>query len=479
MSSVAKNIFSLTVGQFFSLIFNFLSIVLAARFLGVEEFGIFTSSLAIVLIIAKFIDFGLSPIVFREQSKFFETRTLNTAITIKLIISIIIIVLSNIVFLFIGFSETEFIISNALFINIFISHRMANFREIISTPFKVILKMHYPMTLGVLENLIFLLMILLMPIFDLGINYFVFSYVFCSLPGFILLVYFLKKKTNYTYKIEISNWRWILGQSLPLAGFVLLMVIFQQIDIIILKYFKGLYETGIFSAATRLTMPLNIIPTTLVVTFFPSIVRNIKQNVSSKLLIKFLFKFLFWVSFILAVYVTGNPEKLVVTLFGSQYSDSAISTIFLFWAQVFLFFNFFALDLLTAYDKQFWNFIYAVLLVLFNFIFALILVPIYGFNGAAFAKLIASIISFLYLILILNRNQIKYNFVEMRTILWIVILVLSTVLISFFDFYIYSFFFGILTIVITILLRFFGNIEVDLAMKYFPKLEFIKKYVLK
>ncbi len=476
MGSIAKNIFSLTVGQFLSLILNFLSIVLAARFLGVEEFGIFTSSLAVILIIAKFIDFGLSPIVFREQSKFSETKTLNTAITIKLIISIVIIAVSNLIFVLVGYSQNEMIISNALFINIFISHRMANFREILSTPFKVILKMHYPMTLGVLENLIMFLMIILMPVFNFGIKYFVFSYVVSSLPGFILLIYFLKKKTNYSFKFQINNWKWILVQSLPLAGFVLLMVIFQQIDIIILKYFKGLYETGIFSAATRLTMPLNIIPTTLVITFFPAIVRNIKQNASSELLIKFLFKFLFWVSFIMAVFVSANSEKLVVTFFGDQYAESAVSTAFLFWAQVFLFFNFFALDLLTAYDKQFWNFIYSVFLVLFNFIFAVFLVPIYGFNGAALAKLIASIMSFGYLIFILNQNQIKYNFLDFRVVVWVLVLLVSTALIRFLDFYSYSLLFFIIVIVVTILTHYFGNKEIDLALKYFPKLEFLRKF---
>ena len=66
---IVKNIFSLTIGQGINLLLNFFSIVLAARYLGVNEFGRFSYLIAIVAIISKIIDFGLAPIVFREVSK--------------------------------------------------------------------------------------------------------------------------------------------------------------------------------------------------------------------------------------------------------------------------------------------------------------------------------------------------------------------------------------------------------------------------
>ena len=206
MSSYSKNIFSLSVGQFISLILNFFSIVLAARFLGVEEFGTFTSSLALILIISKFVDFGLAPIVFREQSKLGSSYNhLNSAISIRLIISIIILILANAAFILFDYTINEIIISNALFFNIYISQRMANIRELLATPFKVILKMHYPMTMSIFENLMLLVMIMFMPIFNLGINYFVFSYVFASLPSFFLMLYYLKKKTNYIFNFNLTD----------------------------------------------------------------------------------------------------------------------------------------------------------------------------------------------------------------------------------------------------------------------------------
>ena len=480
MSSYSKNIFSLSVGQFISLILNFFSIVLAARFLGVEEFGTFTSSLALILIISKFVDFGLAPIVFREQSKLGSSYNhLNSAISIRLIISIIILILANAAFILFDYTINEIIISNALFFNIYISQRMANIRELLATPFKVILKMHYPMTMSIFENLMLLVMIMFMPIFNLGINYFVFSYVFASLPSFFLMLYYLKKKTNYIFNFNLTDWQWLIKQSLPLAGFVILLVIFQQIDIILLKYYKGLYDTGIFSASTRLTMPLNIIPTTLVTTFFPSLVRNIQNDEKNKPLILIIFKFLFWISFLMALYVSGNATNLVVTLFGSEYSESATSTIFLFWAQVFLFFNFFALDLLTAYNKQNWNFVYAIILVLSNIIFAVLLVPYYGYNGASTAKLLASIVGVLLLIFILIKFKIPFQFINFRVILSFLLLTVIVFFMGQLNIVIYSALFLFLAFIITYYFKFFSNSEIEILIKYVPKLKVLEKYLIR
>ncbi|MCO6473126.1 MAG: oligosaccharide flippase family protein, partial [Melioribacteraceae bacterium] len=65
---MTKNIFSLTFGQGLPLVFNFVIFVIAARALGVENFGLFSSAIAIVGILSKFVDLGIEPIVFREFS---------------------------------------------------------------------------------------------------------------------------------------------------------------------------------------------------------------------------------------------------------------------------------------------------------------------------------------------------------------------------------------------------------------------------
>ncbi|MBZ0184232.1 MAG: oligosaccharide flippase family protein, partial [Melioribacteraceae bacterium] len=379
-SKIAKNLFSLTIGQILTFILNFFAILLAARFLGVENFGTFTALLAIITIISKFVDFGLGPIVFREQSKESNDFSfLNNAISIRLMFTIIALPITNILLVTLNYNSTEIILANALFLNIFFSQRMANFRELLSTPFKISLNMQYPMALSVLENLFFLVFVLLLPFFNNELSVFILIYIVSSLPSFLLLFYYLRKKFNYKFSFNISLYKWMIKESAPIGGFVILMVIFQQIDVLILKEINGVFEAGIFAAANRITFPLNIIPTTIITTIFPKIIQNIRNNnnQTNERIIKIVYKILFVISYLISITYTFKSEELTKLLFGVEYLNSALPTIFLLWTQTFLFYNFFSLDLLTAYNLQKWNFVYAVLLIILNIALALFLIPLF------------------------------------------------------------------------------------------------------
>ena len=83
MTSVVKNIAV-------NLILNVVTFALIARCLSIEDFGNFTLLIAVVSIISKCIDLGLSPIVLREKSRSNSNDyLLNTAITIRVIISLL------------------------------------------------------------------------------------------------------------------------------------------------------------------------------------------------------------------------------------------------------------------------------------------------------------------------------------------------------------------------------------------------------
>jgi O-antigen/teichoic acid export membrane protein len=267
------------LGQGISLAFNFAAFILAARYMSVHDFGRFGFLVAIVGILSKVIDFGLGPIVFRESSREEDSnRLLNSAISIRLILFLSVLIIYNLVIYFLGFSSSEFILSNILFISIILSTRMANFRELMATPFKVQLKMHYPMTLTILDSLLFLILVIIMPFVRGGINYFVLSYVFSTLPGFIIQFLFLEKKFDFKPKIIFYKAGWLLKEALPLAGFVLLTIVYQQFDVVLLTSYKDEYSAGIYSVATRLTMPLNLIPGIVVTTVFPYLVKNLRDR---------------------------------------------------------------------------------------------------------------------------------------------------------------------------------------------------------
>ena len=356
---------------------------------------------------------------------------------------------------------------------------MANLRELWATPFKVHLKMHYPMTLTILDNLLFLIGVLLMPVFHADLYYFVSVYVLTTLPGFLIQFYFLRIKFNYKLSLKLYKVTWLLKESLPLAGFVLLTIVFQQVDVVLLTSFKDSFSAGIYSAATRLTMPLNIIPTVVVTTVFPVLVKNLQDKSKTDTLLSLVYKVLFLIAFVLAVVVSFKSGSIVTLVFGKNYSLASIPTFLLFWAQIFIFFNFFTLDLLTAHNKQFWNLIYSLVLVVSNIVFNIIFIPHYSYTGVAISKVIASFMGFLFLLIVLDKNKITMNFVNFRFISWIVVIcgaVYAASRLSLIPYLVAS---AIIIIAALILLRYFTKDEWDIILRLLNKQKWGKYVGLK
>jgi O-antigen/teichoic acid export membrane protein len=473
-----KNFVSLLGGQSISFAINFFSILLAARYLGVEQFGEFANLLAIITILSKFIDFGIGPILFRELSKDPSKGELfNATLTIKIILSGIIFIGMNIAFILLSFTKVEFFLSNMLFLTIFISSRMANFREILSTPFKAKMDMQFPMLLNVLDNLLLLIGVFIMPYLNLGIIYFTTIYLLSNLPGFIFILILLHKNFSIKFKFVLMNFMWLVKESVPLAGFVIFTVIFQQIDTIIIKYSKTAFDAGIFSAAIRLTNPLNIIPSTIVTAFFPFIVNKEIQKSKKDFVIKLLYKLLFLTSLIIAVVSSFKIHDFTVLIFGQNYYQASYPALLLFWSQIFLFFNFFSLDLLTANNLQKWNFIYAFTIVIINICLDIILIPLYSFTGASIAKLVASIVGTTFLSFILVKAGINFKCINIPVLGFISSVIGLFYLISLLPLYIYLLVGIPVFILLLFVFRLFDVEELKTILMFINKEKWIKIFL--
>ncbi len=467
--------FSLSLGQSTAFVLNFVAIALAARFLGVENFGQFSSLIAIVGILAKVVDFGIEPIVFRELSKDKEYYDLiNVGLTIKLLIFAVLLIITNVVIQFLQFTSDEIYLINILFLTIIVSAKMVNIREMLANPFKVHLKMHYPMTIAVLDSSTLLLAVLLMVYLKEGLVFFILIYTFSSIPGFTLIQYFLYKKFKYRFKFLLNNWKWLLKESYPLFGFAILITVFQQIDIILLKYFKSDFDAGIYSAASKLTTPLSIIPGAIVTTVFPILMQKITTNGSSEAINRLVIKLLYFISFIIAAVFMFKADAFVNIVFGANYIGSSESAIILYWSQVFLFFNFYATVYLIARNRQHYNFLYAVVIVLANLIFNIALIPTYSYLGAAVAKVLGSICSFIFIIVIIRKFKYSFHFRMVRLFVWSILVFGGLWLLSNLSLIPYVIITPILIIVLTFVVKFYTENEIEVFLKLIDNGKFLK-----
>jgi O-antigen/teichoic acid export membrane protein len=376
--------------------------------------------------------------------------------------------------LILAFNSTEIIFVNVLFFTIILSAKMMVIREILATPFKVNFKMHYPMVLSVLDNIVLFVLILFIPFVQNKILYFIIAYTVSNLPGFILSFYYLYKKFNYKYKVAYENFSWIIKESLPLFGFVILSNIFQQIDIVILSSLKGNYDVGIYSAGVRLTMPLNIIPGAIVTSVFPILVKKMADEESTEFITNLVIKLLFFISFVIASVFSFGSAEIVRVVFGREYASSSFSASILYWCQIFIFFTYYSLSVLIANNKQHYNFIFGLVQVLINLVFILLLVPNYSFVGASIAKLIASFVGFVYIIYVLSKLGLKPSIGRYKMLLWSGLLALILWLLSDMPLVVYLTLSAIVIFILTIGLKFFEKDEIIAFFKLVNREEMAK-----
>ncbi len=459
--SIVKNMISLTSGQIINLALNFLSITIAARYLGVTSFGQFGYLLAIVVMVSKIIDLGLAPVIFRElsvdKSKFY---LLNSALSLRIVSYAIVTLLFNIVIYFVGFTNTEILLCNALIFNSIISAKFICVRELLEVPFKVNLKMHYPMIITNLDNLILLIGVFFIPYFDNKLSYFIIIYMLANIPGFFLMFVYLNKVFNYKFHFNFKTTKFLLKESMPIYGYILLDSLYQQIDVVILKSLSSYYSAGIYSISLRLVMPLLIFPTAIIHTIFPKISQNSSPlSKNNDLIINLVFKILFVFAASISIIFVFKSTDFIRMIFGNNYYEAAGITSLLLFTQIFVFYNFFVINLMIAFNKQVWDFLYSIIVFVIYLISCFILIPIYSVWGVGIAKIITGFIGFILTTSLLYKFSKKFYIFNLNVIVWTFINLASMFILSQLNVYLYVFCSVIVLIILTLITGVFNEFE--------------------
>jgi O-antigen/teichoic acid export membrane protein len=341
-----------------------------------------------------------------------------------------------------------------------------NFRELLEVLFKVNLNMFNVMLFNSIDSIFLLIFVFLMPYVGGGLEYLVIVYVAANIPGFSLLIISLSRKYKYRFNFSFKHSYWLVKESIPLFGTVILTTAFQQLDVLLLRSLDSEYSVGLYSAALRLTVPLSIIPQALITTIFPLIVRGRETGSASTMpATRLVYKILFLFSFAISFIITFKAEHIIRLIFGGEYANAYLPMTILFWSILFTYFNTFTLNLLTVYNKQKYNFFATFLIVVVQIILVVMLTPIYSYSGVAVARVAAGAAGTIFFIFILRGIGIQFNFFSKRVTKWLFPLVIGVVALSFIPLYAYLPLALILTVVLTIKVKYFSPEEIGLILR--------------
>lgn len=213
--------------------------------------------------------------------------------------------------------------------------------------------------------------------------------------------YYVRKITVLKYRFDFDLWKSILKKSLPYGIALILGTIYFRINLIIISFFRGPEEVGIYGVAMKMLEQFVILPLYFMNSVLPVLTKALKEKSEKyKKVIMHAFDFLAAMSIpmvvggvILAypiIFIVSTPEFLSRLDEGFYGSDIAFQI--LVFALLFQFLNVLFAFILISVDKQYKLLYINGGVVIFAIIMDLIFVPIYGFRGAAVTSVLSELI---------------------------------------------------------------------------------------
>ena len=311
---LTENFFRLVIGTYVS--------VIVARYLGPENLGTLSYAISFTAIIAPFAGMGFDSILFRNLIKYKlqAQKQLNTAQFLRMISSsVIILLLVIILFQTRGLGDKTSILILILSLSFFIDSFLG-----IKEYFAANQKFIYIATSGIIALLIASVYRVFLVSYESNLFLFAFAIPFQKII-FILILFMIflkenKKKGGYNNIISKS----LINDSWPLIFSSFSGILYMYQDQILIEYFYGFNDVGIYVIGCKLVMIFMSVPTILSNIIYPEIIKNEKKlswGNFENYLIKVYFSYIVIASIFIAISIVFG-SKIIYILYGDDYQKA-------------------------------------------------------------------------------------------------------------------------------------------------------------
>lgn len=318
---------------------TFLITAMLARYLGPSNFGIYSYVISLVSLFAIAGHMGLSGLVVRELVKQPNENhiILGTSLFLKLMgMAVGYLGLLTYSIVYEGYKSQEF-----LLISIAGLALLLRGYDVIDYWFQSHIQAKYVSISNFIGTFIYALLIIIFVYMGLGLTSFIISTLIKFITIGLMLYFFYKVKSG----LSIRSWRFsgskakeLLGESWLVYLGSLFGIINLKIDQVMIKWYQGAEQVGIYAVAAQISEAWYFIPTAIVASFFPKLIKLKESNFSLyHIRLQQLFNVLFIIALIVAIMVSVGGDKLINVFFGAEYLDSSKILVVHIWAAIFIF----------------------------------------------------------------------------------------------------------------------------------------------
>lgn len=385
--------------------------IFIAKFLGPHDFGDLSFAISFTAIIASVGTLGLDSFIIREILHDPEKRDeiLGTSFWMRAGVGLFLVPASVLIYIVFRSSSTQTGTELTLIITFCASALFFRTFNIIDSYFQSQVRSKYVV---IVQNICLIISSLIkigFVLLKLPLVYFAFALVLDGIMLAIGLVIIYHKQD-----LQIRKWTFnvlraksLLSQSWPLILTAVMITLYMQIDTLMLKYFAGSTQAGIYSAAARMSEAWYFIPTAIITSVFPAIIHARKTDPERyQKRLQNLYDLLVIISLPVALIISLGADTFIHLLYGNKFIGAGIMLSIHIWSGIFVFLGSASSQYLLAEGFTLISFYRTAIGAVANILLNLWLIPLFGGIGASVATLIAYfIVSFSLLLYPKTRKQ--------------------------------------------------------------------------
>jgi len=399
--------------RIFRMTVNLFVFVWIARYLGPEQFGLLSYSIAFVGLFSVFASLGLDEIIVSKlvQNKIKVSEIIGTSFVLKLLAAFFLLVsMSSILFtlfsdqqtnIFILIITTSLIFQSFNVIDLFFQSKVLSRYVVFANIVTLILSSLIKVSLILIEaNLLSFVLVFLLDSIILAIAL---TYFFIRNSGHSI------KKINFKWNVAIN----LLKESWPLILSGLVISIYMKIDQVMIKHIIDDQSVGLYAAAVKICEVWYFLPIVIASSLFPAILNSKKTDIELyKKRIQGFYVLIFYLAILLVIPITFFSEWIVHTLYGNQYNQAASILLIYVWASIFVFLGVASSKWLIAEGLQIYSAINASIGAMVNVLLNYFLIKKLGVDGAAWSTLISYMISSYICLLLWSKTRINFIYLS-------------------------------------------------------------------
>lgn len=388
---IASNIIVQIIGRVIVLAVSLLSIKLITGYLGPVGTGYYNTIITYFAFFITFADLGIFAVGVREISKSPDNtkKILNNLLTLRLITATI---ASTIAVLVAWLTHYPPEIKNGVLL--LALYPIFNLLySIYDIYFQSRLQMSQVAIAEIITKITTIVIIYLSVIWNLGFYAILSTIAIGSLVNLIIKYLLSRNKIRLKFEYDKEIISWIFKLSLPLGIVFIVNNFYFKVDTLILFYFKGAADVGIYSVAYKVLETTTFVAAFLAYSLKPLLsvsVFNDKDRAANA--VSRGITFLLYSAFAIAIACIPFSREIIIFFSNSEFLAGAPVLIILSFAIIFIYVNILFGEIMIARDMRKYLIWVSIIVLLFNLITNIIFIPKYSYIAAAYTTLISEML---------------------------------------------------------------------------------------